>query len=159
MKMVETWDNPESRCELRPIRKPSKRKANQRRLELEMLKEQNSEPELAEWIETVQDVRPTNRSQCVNGDRPCLFVSCKHHLYLDVNQETGSIKFNFPSKEVWELKETCALDVADRGGITLEEVGEILNLTRERIRQVEVKGLHKLRHHSRKNCLEDFSED
>jgi len=40
---------------------------------------------------------------------------------------------------------TCALDVADRGGITLEEVGEILNLTRERIRQVEVGGLLQLR--------------
>ena len=41
--------------------------------------------------------------------------------------------------------ETCSLDVADRGGITLEEVGEILNLTRERIRQVEVRGLSKLK--------------
>ena len=39
------------------------------------------------------------------------------------------------------MAETCSLDVADRGGITLEEVGAILNLTRERIRQVEVRGL------------------
>ena len=42
------------------------------------------------------------------------------------------------------MTETCALDVADRGGTTLEEVGAIMNLTRERIRQVEVKGLAKL---------------
>ena len=42
------------------------------------------------------------------------------------------------------MNETCALDVADRGGTTLEEVGAIMNLTRERIRQVEVKGLAKL---------------
>ena len=47
--------------------------------------------------------------------------------------------------EVWEMAETCSLDVADRGGITLEEVGAILNLTRERIRQVEVRGLLKLK--------------
>jgi len=72
-------------------------------------------------------------------------VSCKHHLYLDVNPETGSIKLNFPDLEVWEMKETCSLDVADRTGATLEEVGEILNLTRERIRQVEVRGLIKLK--------------
>ena len=72
------------------------------------------------------------------------WVSCKFHLYLDVNPETGSIKLNFPDLEVWEMADTCALDVADRGGITLEEVGEILNLTRERIRQVEVFGLEKL---------------
>ncbi len=74
-----------------------------------------------------------------------MFISCKHHLYLDVNPSTGSIKLNFPDKEIWELDETCALDVADRGGITLEEVGTIMNLTRERIRQVETRGLLKLR--------------
>ena len=89
--------------------------------------------------------RPQVRSACENGERPCPFVSCKYHLYLDVNPETGSIKLNFPHLEVWEMDETCALDVAGRGGITLEEVGEIMNLTRERIRQVEVRGLIKLK--------------
>jgi hypothetical protein len=61
-----------------------------------------------------------------------------------VNPETGSIKLNFPDIEVWEMTETCALDVAERGGVTLEEVGEIMNLTRERIRQLEMSGLSKL---------------
>jgi hypothetical protein len=89
--------------------------------------------------------RPVFRAQCQGSDRPCPWVSCKHHLYLDVNSETGSIKLNFPDLEPWEMNETCALDVADRGGITLEEVGEIMNLTRERIRQVEVRGLLKLK--------------
>ena len=77
--------------------------------------------------------------------RPCPYVSCKYHLYIDVNPNTGSIKINFPDLEVWELQHSCALDVAGQGGITLEEVGEILNLTRERIRQVEVRGLMKLK--------------
>ena len=89
--------------------------------------------------------RPINRSECLAEARPCPWVACKHHLYLDVNPETGSIKINFPDLEPWEMTETCALDVADRGGITLEEVGEIMNLTRERIRQVEVRGLLKLK--------------
>lgn len=89
--------------------------------------------------------RPRTRADCRESHRPCPFISCKHHLYLDVNPETGSIKVNFPDLEVWEMKETCSLDVADRGGITLEEVGEILNLTRERIRQVEVRGLLRLK--------------
>jgi hypothetical protein len=90
-------------------------------------------------------LRPANRKECMSTQRPCPFVSCKHHLYLDVNPETGSIKLNFPDLDVCDMKETCSLDVADRGGITLEEVGEILNLTRERIRQVEVRGLLKLK--------------
>jgi hypothetical protein len=88
--------------------------------------------------------RPTVRADCASGARPCPFVSCKHHLYLDVSARTGAIKLNFPDLEVWEMSETCALDIADRGGTTLEEVGAIMNLTRERIRQVEVKGLAKM---------------
>jgi len=68
-------------------------------------------------------------------------VSCRHHLYLEVDEEGGGIKLNFPDLEVWELPETCALDVADRGGVTLEEVGGYLNLTRERVRQLEVRSL------------------
>lgn len=89
--------------------------------------------------------RPSSRAECVDAQRPCPWVSCKHHLFLDVNPETGSIKLNFPDLEVWDMKDTCSLDVADRNGITLEEVGEIMNLTRERIRQVEVRGLLKLK--------------
>ncbi len=88
--------------------------------------------------------RPATRADCKDGCRPCPFVSCKHHLYLDVNARTGAIKLNFPDLEVWEMSETCALDVADRSAATLEETGGIMNLTRERIRQLEVTGLAKL---------------
>ena len=93
----------------------------------------------------VDDLRPTTRAECHAEARPCPWVACKFHLYLDVNPETGSIKLNFPDLEPWELPHTCSLDVAEKGGITLEEVGEIMNLTRERIRQVEVRGLIKLK--------------
>ena len=88
--------------------------------------------------------KPRTRAECADGPRPCPYVSCKHHLYVDVSSRTGAIKLNFPDLEVWELNESCALDVADRGGTTLEDVGAIMNLTRERIRQVEVKALAKL---------------
>src|SRR5512140_3565075 len=103
------------------------------------------DPELEQTIREIEVSRPRSRADCAKGARPCMFISCKHHLYLDVNPTTGSIKLNFPDLEVWELEETCALDVADKGGITLEEVGAIMNLTRERIRQVETRGLLKLR--------------
>src|SRR5579863_4365927 len=103
--------------------------------------------------------RPESRAECASGARPCPFVSCKHHLYLDVSARTGAIKLNFPDLEVWEMTETCALDVADRGGTTLEEVGAIMNLTRERIRQVEVKGLAKLSALRDMTALRDYVDE
>jgi DNA-directed RNA polymerase sigma subunit (sigma70/sigma32) len=45
---------------------------------------------------------------------------------------------------VHELGHSCALDVADDGEHTLHEVGEMLNLTRERTRQIEERAIAKL---------------
>ena len=103
------------------------------------------DPDEQALLNEISGSRPKSRADCISSPRPCVFVSCKYNLYLDVNPETGSIKLNFPDKEIWELEYTCALDVAEKGGITLEEVGEIMNLTRERIRQVETRGLEKVR--------------
>lgn len=92
--------------------------------------------------EAMHDTRPRTRGDCASVPRPCPYVSCRHHLYLDINPETGSIKFVFPTREPWEMpaEASCALDVADAGGHTLEAVGEIVNVTRERARQIEVSG-------------------
>jgi len=103
--------------------------------------------------------KPKTRAECAEGPRPCPYVSCKHHLFIDVSPRTGAIKLNFPDLEVWELGESCALDVADRGGTTLEDVGAIMNLTRERIRQVEVKALAKLEALRDMSFLRDFVDE
>lgn len=103
--------------------------------------------------------KPTSRAACGQGIRPCPYVSCKHHLYVDVSPRTGAIKLNFPDLEVWEMKDSCALDVADRGGTTLEDVGAIMNLTRERIRQVEVKALAKLEALRDMMALRDYVDE
>jgi DNA-directed RNA polymerase sigma subunit (sigma70/sigma32) len=58
--------------------------------------------------------------------------------------QDGSIKLNFPDLEVDEIPETCSLDVAELEGVNLEEVGELMNLTRERVRQIESKALAKV---------------
>lgn len=79
--------------------------------------------------------RPQTRADCENSERPCPYVSCRMHMYLDVNSR-GNIKLNFPDLEVSELTETCALDVAEDGEQTMERVGELMNLTRERVRQL-----------------------
>lgn len=95
--------------------------------------------------QTLGVLRPQTVGDCFgdghNRVRPCPWVSCKHHNYLDVDPDTGSIILNFPDLEPWEISHTCSLDVAALGGVTLDEVGLIMNLTRERIRQIEIRAL------------------
>lgn len=99
-----------------------------------------------EEIAPVGDIRrPAVRAECVGAARPCLFVSCRWHMFLDVSPKTGAIKLNFPDLEPDELEKTCALDVADAGGETLEGVARLMNMTRERVRQLESYGLAKMR--------------
>ncbi len=82
--------------------------------------------------------------QALNTCRPCPWISCRHHLYLEVHPTTGAMKINFKGNEPDELEETCAIDIGERGGLALKEVGAMIRLTRERIRQVEVSGIRKL---------------
>jgi len=88
--------------------------------------------------------RPRTRGEC-GTERPCPWVGCRHHLYLDVSPETGAIRIHFPDLEPWELEHTCSLDLAEEGGMTLEAVALTLNVTRERIRQLEDRGKRLLR--------------
>lgn len=116
-----------------------------------------TEAERAEWaaeMAVAATTRPTLRSECRDGPRPCPFVGCKFHLYLDVNPRNGHIKFNFQHMEPWELPVSCALDIAEGGsaaggaggaaGVTLDEIGKYTNLTRERVRQIEVAALARI---------------
>jgi len=138
----------------------SRRKRDVRARTISVKRMTKRELEMGRLLYPESDIeKPRFRSECVGGERPCPFVSCKHHLYLDVSAKTGAIKLNFPDLEVWEMTETCALDVADRGGTTLEEVGAIMNLTRERIRQVEVKGLAKLEALKDMSALRDYVDE
>ena len=101
-------------------------------------------------IETVLDPgdlppRPVLRAQCRGEPRPCPWVSCKHHLYLDADPKTGAITLNFPDLEPWELKETCSLDIAERGPQELRTIAAALNMTGSRVGQIERRALARAR--------------
>lgn len=86
-------------------------------------------------------LRPQKRGDCVDGPRPCPWAGCRHNLQLDVSA-AGTIKINFP--DLAEMGASCALDVASRGGLGLVELGRMMNLTKERVRQIESRGLVKM---------------
>jgi hypothetical protein len=137
---------------------PTSRSRRRRRASLSVARShaQDRERALERALELEEGTeRPRSRADCEQGTRPCPFVSCKHHLYLDVSPNTGTIKLNFPDLEVWELSESCALDVADSGPQGYERAGALLNVTRERIRQIEALALAKLSGQARLRELGD----
>lgn len=87
--------------------------------------------------------KPATRGECgeLGRSKPCPHAGCRYHL---CSGQTPSGKF-----ELVELddgcSDTCALAIADEGGRTLESVGEVLGLTRQRIFQVEQLALAKVR--------------
>lgn len=96
---------------------------------------------VADPIEEVGDHdRPTVRGECRHGIRPCPFVGCRHHLYLNPEvygkYRTYKILCNFPDWGPLDLPETCALDVAERGGIDIVEIGVLLNLSKSGVEKI-----------------------
>lgn len=79
--------------------------------------------------------RPRVRRSCLpggwNSARPCPFVGCRHHLYLDINPDNGSITVRFPNLYPWELEESCSLDVAERGGMGIPPLAPLLAVSRQ----------------------------
>jgi len=90
-------------------------------------------------IDGVEYRFPRTRAECLDGPRPCPWVRCRYHLFGEVLPRKYRVNKAFahlsdPSEMPPDL--SCALDVADRGGLTLQETGNIFGLTRERIRQI-----------------------
>ncbi len=133
---------PESGVYFTRDQRRSRRKRQVRAQTINMSRFAQSALEVGRLLQPEIDIpRPRTRIECLDVPRPCPFVSCRHHLYLDVLPKTGSIKLNFPDLEVDELDQSCSLDVAEQGALTAEDLGEVMNLTRERIRQIERRGL------------------
>ena len=74
-----------------------------------------------------------------------------------LKEELADVLLTLTDREEKVLRLRFGLD--DGQCRTLEEVGQIFGVTRERIRQIEAKALRKLRHPSRSRKLKDFLTD
>jgi len=101
---------------------------------------------------------PSTYGECLSRalgtlTQPCWYLRCRYNLLLDIDPRSGSYKVTWPDltsgaygDEYHALPaHTCALHEAAHGGLTVHELGLMLNLTRERVRQIETKALHALR--------------
>jgi hypothetical protein len=73
-------------------------------------------------------VRRPRLGECAAVARPCQFHACRFSLGEDAPANAS-----------------CALDVADEGPRTLEEVADVLQVDREQVRQIEAKALRHVR--------------
>ena len=81
----------------------------------------------------------------------------EHAAYELLKEQLESVLDTLTDREENVLRLRFGLDDGGRTR-TLEEVGKVFGVTRERIRQIEAKALRKLRHPSRSKQLKDFLE-
>jgi RNA polymerase primary sigma factor len=77
--------------------------------------------------------------------------------YTLLQELIDEVLSTLPEKEQKVLRMRFGLD--DGYSHTLEEVGYVFNVTRERIRQIEAKALRRLKHPTRSKKLRDYLED
>lgn len=124
--------------------------------------------EFAAELDIVARLRPRHRSQCIDGPRPCPWVSCRYHLGLEVTPD-GKLVVRVGA-ELEDMIETCALDAAltvdatdgaghgmlplrrpeeeAEGGPSVGSLGWVglrMGVTKEYARQIEEIALEKLR--------------
>lgn len=89
--------------------------------------------------------------------RPCKWTSCRHHLWAEW-ERPGRRWYpghRPPSRVVEHSTETCALDLAERGGMGRDEVARVMGVTPERVRQEEETAVRKLRLEALKQAHRD----
>jgi hypothetical protein len=102
--------------------------------------------------------RPHVRRDCLPGgmneERPCPWVACKHHLYLDCICDSRSIEpvlIANTCKNPENMEHSCVLDLVENNkAYTLEYIGGLLGIVRERVRQLEDKALARAKENAEK---------
>lgn len=94
-------------------------------------------------VQPLPMLRPKTRGDCLEGPRPCPWVSCRYNLYLDVNAK-GRVKLQFKEIEPGEVDSTlCALDHSDSEH-SPAEVAALTGIPRGDVLLIEERAISKL---------------
>lgn len=80
----------------------------------------------------------------------------EHAIDKDLSYQTDLALDSLTPREQKVLK--MRFGIGERQDYTLEEVGKVLGVTRERVRQIEAKAIRRLRHPTRAKLLKAFCE-
>lgn len=108
-----------------------------------------------QWLAAEMAKRPKTRAECIDGPRPCPWYSCRYHLGLNISSCGTRVMVSTEPEDLDDSTETCALDVASRGPLTLEQIGAFEGVGRERVRQVETEAFEKLQTNGKLAALID----
>jgi len=113
---------------------------------------------LASGEPDLEDIaRPRTRGDCIAGPRPCPWAGCRHSLVLlNVSEKSGRIKER-DEADLDALTETCALDVADDGGLGVQEVGALFRMTHQNVAVTVQRAVVKLRPLLSRDLLDGWS--
>lgn len=92
--------------------------------------------------------RPKTRGDCVNGPRPCPWVGCKYHMWLEVGKG-GHITYRPGCDE----DESCVLDIADRGGEEGSTIARYMGISRSRADQIYWRAMKKMGQSSLRDAM------
>ena len=78
----------------------------------------------------------------------------KELIYQSLQQELGTVIDTLPSREAEILKLFYGL--GSKHPMTLDEIGEQFDLSRERVRQIKEKAIRRLRHNAKCKVLQSY---
>ena len=86
--------------------------------------------------EVVVNFYKNTSGACMRYDEPCKEDTCRYHVHSDARRDQVALSGDLPV--------TSSLKLANGGGMTLEAVGMVMGVTRERIRQIEYRASARL---------------
>jgi hypothetical protein len=88
--------------------------------------------------DTRVNIRKITRGACLTVPGPCPHRMCRYHAAQPEGSAAG--ERNPPPPDV----EMCSLRLAKLGGMTLEDIGRRMSISRERVRQIEERAMRGL---------------